>query len=327
MPRSRRKLKPPRPPKPSLIEHDVHCVECGYNLRGLLRRTVCPECQTPIKRSLAGPLLRHAGSGWLTRIHRGLLLLHRASIIAAIAILALPVIDIFSQVYRNRSGPALSYEGIPLVLAAWSIASCAGLWLATSPTPRAEQRFCLQSTLERVALLAIPLNTLAWIALGMLATNVLSRFFGNPLGALGIGAFSPAYSRIALIVMVIITWLQSMLLARWLNRIDARVDHQVRRQPTLFDRINWALTRSHDNPPGASAEFSRGLAKWAPAALAGIMIFAAIGQKQFPWWPMPFIAFLPLMILLTLRRTVRDVGEERAIGNHIRQRESARPPS
>lgn len=36
-----------------MIESDVTCVKCGYNLRGLATSGVCSECGTPIVRSLA----------------------------------------------------------------------------------------------------------------------------------------------------------------------------------------------------------------------------------------------------------------------------------
>lgn len=295
------------------IVRDVHCVECGYNLRTLRRADVCPECRTPIKRSLAGPLLRNAGTAWLTRVHHGLWLLHRASVLAAFAIIGFPVVNIYLSVYGNMPGSSLTQQAIPLTMMTWAVLAAAGLWLASTPTPRDDTRPALQSVVERLALFAIPLNTIAWIVLGLSTLPGVVRLFGNPLAMLGVPAPGPISGRAMLIALAAITWAQSMHLARWLNRIDARVDPAVRRQPTLFDRVNWSLTRSHDNPPGASAEFARGLAKWSPAALAGLMILAAIGQKSFPWWVFALMASLPLMILLSMRRTVRDVGEERAI--------------
>lgn len=315
-----------RQSRPALVDRDIHCVECGYNLRSLRRIDLCPECSTPVKRSLAGPLLRNAGTRWLKRVHRGLWLLHRASVIAAFALIGMPVFDIYSHVYLNPAFPTLSFQGIPLTLAIWSAVASIGLWLATSPTPRDDQRPGLQSTLERITLLAIPVNTLAWIAFGLLGVSALTGVFGNPLGALGVPAPGQVTSRITIFALAAITWLQSNMLARWLNRIDARVDHAIRREPTIFDRINWALTRSHDNPPGASAEFWRGAAKWSPVALAALIIFAAIGQRSFPWKAPAVMGFLPLMILLTLRRTARDVGAELAINiakNPARERDEA----
>ena len=31
------------------IEEDLHCVKCGYNVRGLTYGRACPECSAPIE--------------------------------------------------------------------------------------------------------------------------------------------------------------------------------------------------------------------------------------------------------------------------------------
>lgn len=40
-------------PKHSTIEGDIECVGCRYNLRGLSRLGNCPECGSPIAKSIA----------------------------------------------------------------------------------------------------------------------------------------------------------------------------------------------------------------------------------------------------------------------------------
>lgn len=54
------------------ITHDVPCIHCGYNLRGLTPGGMCPECGNPIAESLRGDLLRYANSKWLRRVQWGL---------------------------------------------------------------------------------------------------------------------------------------------------------------------------------------------------------------------------------------------------------------
>lgn len=39
-------------PLPSTIDTDLACVKCGYNLRGLAIKGVCPECSRPIVKSM-----------------------------------------------------------------------------------------------------------------------------------------------------------------------------------------------------------------------------------------------------------------------------------
>jgi predicted amidophosphoribosyltransferase len=59
------------------IESDVHCVGCGYQLRGLRNRERCPECGTPIRTStLPGQLSRRPARWydyliWVTVVSAG----------------------------------------------------------------------------------------------------------------------------------------------------------------------------------------------------------------------------------------------------------------
>ncbi len=50
---------------------DLHCVRCGYHLRGLAEDGTCPECGTAVARSMRGDLLSAADPAWLRRIYRG----------------------------------------------------------------------------------------------------------------------------------------------------------------------------------------------------------------------------------------------------------------
>lgn len=50
------------------IAEDMPCVHCGYNLRGLTPEMSCPECGTPINRSIFGNQLRYADPEWLKKL-------------------------------------------------------------------------------------------------------------------------------------------------------------------------------------------------------------------------------------------------------------------
>ena len=52
-------------------EAELRCVGCGYDLRGLESQGVCPECATPIERSVAGNLLAYADPEWVARVAKG----------------------------------------------------------------------------------------------------------------------------------------------------------------------------------------------------------------------------------------------------------------
>ncbi len=43
----------------STLTGDHACARCGYNLRGLTRGGLCPECAAPVGDSLRGNLLHH----------------------------------------------------------------------------------------------------------------------------------------------------------------------------------------------------------------------------------------------------------------------------
>lgn len=54
------------------IEQDMPCSRCGYNLRGLTLDGLCPECASPVSRSVHGNLLRFADPDWLNKLRLGM---------------------------------------------------------------------------------------------------------------------------------------------------------------------------------------------------------------------------------------------------------------
>ncbi len=57
------------------IGDDSPCVSCGYNLRGLRMEGLCPECGTPIRKSLPPDMLRYAPEKWLRLVQIGAVVL------------------------------------------------------------------------------------------------------------------------------------------------------------------------------------------------------------------------------------------------------------
>jgi hypothetical protein len=59
----------------ALIAEDTACVICGYNLRSLKVAGRCPECGSPVDRSIHGDLLRYADAEWLGKLLLGIRLM------------------------------------------------------------------------------------------------------------------------------------------------------------------------------------------------------------------------------------------------------------
>jgi hypothetical protein len=65
--------QPPQQVEPGqLVQEDRPCLVCGYSLQGLASDSNCPECGTPVDRSLRGPLLRYSSPEYLHTLHRGI---------------------------------------------------------------------------------------------------------------------------------------------------------------------------------------------------------------------------------------------------------------
>jgi len=57
---------------PSTVDRDHLCIACGYNLRGLLVESQCPECALPVAESLKGDFLAFANPQYRARIILGM---------------------------------------------------------------------------------------------------------------------------------------------------------------------------------------------------------------------------------------------------------------
>ncbi|MBN2562185.1 MAG: hypothetical protein JXQ75_14775 [Phycisphaerae bacterium] len=100
------------------ITTDTSCMICGYNLRGMTPSKVCPECGTPIGRSIHGNLLRYADSEWLDKLSLGVRLTLWSILISILIITGVTVIVVTAA---SRVSPIVI--GIPRIVMAGL-----GLW-------------------------------------------------------------------------------------------------------------------------------------------------------------------------------------------------------
>lgn len=132
-----RELDSPAPPV-DLADLDVPCRNCSFNLRGLSPESNCPECGTPIWRSIRGNLLIYAGADYLSSLSRGL----NCILIAALLQLAVLVTGIAVTVVAIASMAAIGLTppaNLNVIIAAATLPitmlTLYGWWLFSAPDP------------------------------------------------------------------------------------------------------------------------------------------------------------------------------------------------
>ena len=123
------------------VATSTRCITCGYDLRGLDPHAVCPECATPIERSLKGTWLRYAGDDYLRTLHRGVVVILVATLIGAAMFVAnIALVIAVSIAASGGSAAAQRIIGLlpvvlPFVEPAVSLLGLVGWWMLTRPDP------------------------------------------------------------------------------------------------------------------------------------------------------------------------------------------------
>lgn len=118
---------------------DVACISCEYNLKGLGRYGVCPECGTAVDRSLKGDGLRYSAPHWVRRISKGVTLILRSTQAMIAGFFLMIMLSIFTNI--KNTGPGTLLDSAPLrisfiVLAIiGSLNVVLGMWLFTTREP------------------------------------------------------------------------------------------------------------------------------------------------------------------------------------------------
>ncbi|MBN1342061.1 MAG: hypothetical protein JXQ73_05235 [Phycisphaerae bacterium] len=170
------------------LDADIHCASCGYNLRGLRPSGRCPECGTPIARSLRGDLLAVSDPNWVARIARGATYAYRGFIALVLLIIAAVIgvgagLALFGPIGPGDTAVVVLLGGV----VAWSLAGFAamiiGIWWLTTPGPREVVQPEVRRTRTgcRIALLALlgawlatklPINHPVYAAVASLSQSV-----------------------------------------------------------------------------------------------------------------------------------------------------------
>lgn len=120
------------------VNEDISCRRCGYNLRGLLLNGRCPECATPVGRSIQGDLLQFSDPRWVGQLASGMNWLLVSIVIGVVApclvsivantiILPQPVLAIFMT--------GLSQPVSAILMIGLGVIPLVGYWKVTTPDP------------------------------------------------------------------------------------------------------------------------------------------------------------------------------------------------
>lgn len=122
------------PPVPGrVLEADRPCLSCGYILKGLAPTGVCPECGTPIERSLRGNLLRYSSPEHLSLLHRGVVLIQTAIILSLLLVfgeIGVMALLTLLEMRTDEAEAVMTVAGLGAgVLSVW------GWWWFSTPDP------------------------------------------------------------------------------------------------------------------------------------------------------------------------------------------------
>lgn len=117
------------------VAADLPCVHCGYNLRGGRTSGKCPECATPIERSLGRDLLANSDTKFLTTVYQGMTCVHYATVavvaVFGMVLLSLPLFVLGATRVVNALTWVLQ-SSLPLAISLMLL----GVYRFTVPEPR-----------------------------------------------------------------------------------------------------------------------------------------------------------------------------------------------
>lgn len=209
-----------RPVVATPIDEDTACARCGYNLRGLRADGLCPECATPIARSLQAKRLRFADPDWLDKLRLGVAYQLRTLLLATLAVVSEIVAP---SVLR---GASLLFGIASFVLALMAV------WYTTEPEPNiaaSEGRMSLRRFIRVGAVIGAVCTAGAGVAASGILPS-LTASAGKYLAA--------AFAALAILVVVITMFAAFVYLRRFARRLPDR------RLARITTAVMWGLCLS-----------------------------------------------------------------------------------
>ncbi len=125
---------------PLVVADERPCLTCGYSIVGMGTDGVCPECGTPIIRSIRGNLLRYASRDHLRTLVRGAALVEAAMILSIVASFLTTGATLAyrwaSAAYANVPSLGRTLEVLPsLADLGGSLLTIWGWWMLSTPDP------------------------------------------------------------------------------------------------------------------------------------------------------------------------------------------------
>ena len=120
----------------TMIDSDLPCLACHYNLRGIAPQGKCPECGHPIERTLRDGDLSHAAPVWLRQVAGGarwisagmMLILLMGLLLLALGLAPFGQASVMTEMYLMVGLLAAGLVQVCLYLA--------GMWAFTHPEPK-----------------------------------------------------------------------------------------------------------------------------------------------------------------------------------------------
>lgn len=184
-------------PASRVIDTDLPCLNCRYNLRTLSENAICPECQSPVQWAIHGDLPVSANPSWIRRLWLGTLLVACSELALA---LIMPTLGLRKPAdWLSPTIQVITFAGF---LGAWLLSTNQ----RDSKAPRHGQVYRIALRGATVALACLSIMPTEWFA---------------PL-------YPPKYppefiSRQNLFAQVLTLWLVFSLCVVYLRRISARI--------------------------------------------------------------------------------------------------------
>ncbi|MDX9912848.1 MAG: hypothetical protein RBS39_13570 [Phycisphaerales bacterium] len=265
---------------PTPVANSIHCVSCGYALDGLAPDGICPECATPIARSMQG-FLKGGDPRWVATLHVGARLSQIGMIGALITLMTWLCFALFA-VYSFLSGTSSDIS--------------AGM-LTTS--------ICVSIIPAFAAVTLIPLG--CWLITTPLSASMaeglrdraLFRWSTLTIAAIGVGTFVlPAMG----------------LFPRWVGRLNLDVALWLVAGVLVLISLSAQGSYIADLArliPDRKIHRRARLLRWLAPVLAMLTVLSVFaGPLIFAAWPGPFIACVLFALLYSrLARVLYDCKE------------------